>query len=304
MTDVKDTTGAAMARSDKSEPERSPQDRAAVDRLRERRKRKKAPRFEVAYEGDTANITAADGNSIYEHAQLADLFDTADTAFSSGMLGQIANIARSGKQLTSRELNFVLATVRALDPRDATEVLLTVQMAAIHNATIVAARRLTHCETIAQQDSNSNMLNKLARTFAAQIEALKRYRSTGEQNVRVTHQHVNVTAGQAVVGISQGEGEPMKSRANPMHLVELMNAARRCSARSKRSGCRCRAPAMKGRSVCRMHGARAGAPMGKANGAWRHGMATNEAIAVRREMAQLVREAGKQLAAMQAAPRS
>lgn len=28
-----------------------------------------------------------------------------------------------------------------------------------HNATIVAARRLTHCETLAQQDSNSNMLN-------------------------------------------------------------------------------------------------------------------------------------------------
>lgn len=197
---------AALTAPTKAENEPSPQDKAAVERLRERRKRKRAPRYEVAYKGDVAQITAANHDSVYEHAQLADLFDTADTAFSSGMLSQIVNIARIGKQVTTAEVNFVLATVRALDPRDATEALLAVQMAAIHNASMVAARRLNHCETITQQDSNSNMLNKLARTFAAQIEALKRYRSSGEQNVRVTHQHVNVTAGQAVVGINQGGG--------------------------------------------------------------------------------------------------
>ena len=91
----------------------------------------------------------------------------------------------------------------------------------------------------------------------------------------------------------------MKTRANLMHLVHLMNAAPRCSAKSKRSQCRCRAPAVKGRNVCRMHGARAGAPKGKANGAWRHGMATNDAVADRREMADMLREAGKLLRALQ-----
>jgi hypothetical protein len=94
-------------------------------------------------------------------------------------------------------------------------------MAAIHQATMKAAGVLNRVETIPQQDSASNMLNKLARTFAAQLEALKRYRSSGEQRVRVTHQHVNVAigprdptealltsliAGQAVVGIGQGGG--------------------------------------------------------------------------------------------------
>ena len=83
----------------------------------------------------------------------------------------------------------------------------------------------------------------------------------------------------------------MKTDANPMHLVDLMNAAPRCSAMSKRSGCRCRAPAVKGRSVCRMHGARAGAPKGKANGAWRHGLATNEVLRERRVLGGLMREA-------------
>ena len=46
--------------------------------------------------------------------------------------------------------------------------------------------------------------NKLARTFTTQMETLKKYRSTGEQNIRV--QHVNVSASQAVVGINQGGG--------------------------------------------------------------------------------------------------
>jgi hypothetical protein len=184
--------------------EPTPNDLAAVERLRARRQQKRAPRLEVTYKGDVANVTGANDDSIYEHAQLADLLVSADTAFSAGILGQIANVARTGKQLSARDLNFVLATVRAIDPRDSTEALLAVQMAAIHNATMVAACRLNHTETIAQQDSASNMLNKLSRTFCAQVESLKRYRSGGEQKVTVQHQHVNVNANQAVVGINQG----------------------------------------------------------------------------------------------------
>ena len=64
-------------------------------------------------------------------------------------------------------------------------------MAAVHNATMTAARRLAHVDTISQQDSASNMLNKLGRTFAAQVEALKKYRSSGEQNIKVQHVTVN-----------------------------------------------------------------------------------------------------------------
>ena len=44
-----------------------------------------------------------------------------------------------------------------------------------------------------QQDSASNAFNKLARTFAVELEALKRYRTGGEQ--RVTVQHVTVNEG-------------------------------------------------------------------------------------------------------------
>ena len=54
-------------------------------------------------------------------------------------------------------------------------------------------------DTLAQQDSAERAYNKLARTFASQVEALKRYRSAGEQTVRVEHVTVN-EGGQAIVG--------------------------------------------------------------------------------------------------------
>jgi hypothetical protein len=52
---------------------------------------------------------------------------------------------------------------------------------------------------IPQQDSAERAFNKLARTFAAQVEALKRYRTGGEQRVIVQHVNVN-EGGQAIVG--------------------------------------------------------------------------------------------------------
>jgi len=78
-----------------------------------------------------------------------------------------------------------------------------------------------------------------------------------------------------------------KVEINPMQLA--VHLAPRCMARSKRSGQPCRAPAVRGFRVCRMHGAGGGAPLGNRN-ALKHGEFTCEAIAMRREFAELVRE--------------
>ena len=67
--------------------------------------------------------------------------------------------------------------------------------------------------------------------------------------------------------------------ANPMNLVERMQKAPRCSAHSKRTRERCRAPAVGGWNVCRFHGAGGGAPKGERNGAYRHGGYTQETLA-------------------------
>ena len=70
----------------------------------------------------------------------------------------------------------------------------------------------------------------------------------------------------------------------PMHLSP------RCSARSKRTGERCRAPAVRGWQVCRFHGAGGGGPKGKRNGNYKHGLFTAEAIASRRTLNAMIRE--------------
>ena len=70
-----------------------------------------------------------------------------------------------------------------------------------------------------------------------------------------------------------------KSEGNPMNRDEedqekrreyAFQKAPRCTAKSKRTGQRCKAPTVRGYNVCRFHGARGGAPKGKANGAWKH----------------------------------
>jgi DNA topoisomerase IB len=87
-----------------------------------------------------------------------------------------------------KALNFMLSVVKSIKPRDQIESMLATQMAGIHTATMWT-----------RLDSTERALNKLARTFAGHVEALKRYRTGGEQSVTV--QHVSVSdGGQAIVG--------------------------------------------------------------------------------------------------------
>jgi hypothetical protein len=72
--------------------------------------------------------------------------------------------------------------------------------------------------------------------------------------------------------------------------------APRCTATSKRTHKPCQAPAVRGWTVCRFHGARGGAPKGKANGTYRHGLYTAEAVAGRRALGDLLRESRASLA--------
>jgi hypothetical protein len=66
--------------------------------------------------------------------------------------------------------------------------------------------------------------------------------------------------------------------------------APRCSATSKRTKMRCGAPAERGKTVCRFHGARGGGPKGRANGAYKAGSHTQEAIEKRQTISELMRD--------------
>lgn len=124
---------------------------------------------------------------------------TKDASFVEGLLTQITNASSIGHQSDEGGMNFILSVVKGIEPRDQTEAMLAAQMAATHMATMLFACRLAQVETIPQQDSAERAFNKLARTFTTQMEALKRYRTGGQQKVTVEHVTVN-QGGQAIVG--------------------------------------------------------------------------------------------------------
>jgi hypothetical protein len=187
-------------------------ERAAMEAFNARRLAKRpAPKMNIP-PGTKASIAVdhvdkkTGGTLILESLGLTD-----GDAF-TGLMAQIVNAATKGREPQQESVNHSLALIQGIEPRDTIEAMLATQMAAVHNATMTFARRLNHVENIPQQDSASNAFNKLARTFAVQVEALNRHRGKGQQAIRVEHVTV-APGGQAIVGSNiypQGGGDSVK----------------------------------------------------------------------------------------------
>jgi len=137
---------------------------------------------------------------------LMNALGTTDRDFLDGLTSQLWRLGKRGKEPDDRGINFMLSLVKGVEPKDEVEAMLAAQMAAVHCATMTFAAKLAQADTVALLETFERTLNKLARTFAAQIEALKRYRSKGEQIVRVERVFVG-DGGQAIVGnVSAGGG--------------------------------------------------------------------------------------------------
>lgn len=128
-----------------------------------------------------------------------------NVSVADGLLTQAAILGSHSRRVDEAASNFALGFVDAMEPKDAAEALLLAQMAATHQATMMLARRLNHVENIPQQDAAERALNKLARSYAAQMDTLKRYRSKGQQTVRVERVTVE-SGGQAIVGNVESGG--------------------------------------------------------------------------------------------------
>jgi hypothetical protein len=186
--------------------EPTPYERRTLEAFHAKEKEKPpAPRIKVSQkDGTPPKITLDHPNAAIGQVCLLKALGTRDADFLKGLLIQLCNVGSQGRRADEDGLNFMLSVVKGIEPRDQVETMLAAQMAATHNATMTFARRLAHVDNLAQQDSAERAYNKLARTFAAQVEALKRYRSSGEQTVRVEHVTVH-EGGQAIVGnVSHG----------------------------------------------------------------------------------------------------
>lgn len=197
--------------------------------IQRRKSETQKPRYKVTHPDGKVTISPDHPDYACNHVKLAELFCTGDSTLAEGLMIQLANAAQWGDELSTDDLNVMISTVAAIAPRDTTEALLACQMAAIHKATMTAVRRLSRAQVVEQQDSASNMANKLARTYTTQMEALKRYRSTGEQKIRVQYVTVN-EGGQAIVGDVTGGGGIPKN-ASQSHALDEAAAAGGADAR-------------------------------------------------------------------------
>ena len=211
---------AAKLSTDLAQPyEPTPQERAVVvAQIARKKRRPPTPRIKVSGKSGTVEVSIDHPKPSLGQMLLMEALGTTDVDFVNGLLGQLINIGAPGNKADERGLNFVLAMVKGIAPQDDAECMLAAQMAAVHMATMTFARRLAHVDNIPQQDSAERAFNKLARTFAVQLEALRRYRTGGEQKVTVHHVTVN-EGGRAIVGTvstaAGGVGHDGKSAGQP-----------------------------------------------------------------------------------------
>ena len=188
-------------------------ERTAMEKYLARLKANPSIRFKVSNNGSNPQIRFDHPHQLIGKALVMDALASADRDFLNGMVNQLANASSRDQDIDERGLNFMLSVIKGIEPRDQLEAMLAAQMAAVHVASMTLARRLANVEDIPQQDSAERAFNKLTRTFAMQMEALKRYRTGAEQ--KVTLQHVSVAeGGKAIVGnVTQAPRENRQEKA-------------------------------------------------------------------------------------------
>lgn len=198
-----------------SEYKRTPRAVSAVEKLHGERT-ERAPRLKVSKSENVLKIRPDHPDEATGNVLLMEAVAASDPDFLTGLVSQLAKAG--GGEVDEQRLNFMLSVVKDIKPRDQIEAMLAAQMAAVHTATMQFARNLAEAEYLDLRDSAERTFNKLTRTFVTQMEALKRYRTGGEQTVTV--QHVNVSeGGQAIVGnVTQGKHDepPGQSSAPPL----------------------------------------------------------------------------------------
>lgn len=148
-------------------------------------------------------------------AKFTEALGTPDPELHQYLLNQVVRTFRGcesseGFNYTRMEefANNAMALLNGIQPQDEIEGMLAVQMIAVHNMAMETMKRaMITGQTFEGEEANVNRATKMLRTFTAQMEALKRYRTGGQQKVTVEHVHVTA-GGQAIVGVvNRGEGK-------------------------------------------------------------------------------------------------
>ena len=171
-------------------------------------------KFEAsAGESDNRELLLKTKDALTTRAKMAEALGTTDEKLQLYLLTQAIETFRGYVRADSRDngrlsdfANHVMALLNGIQPKDEIEGMLAVQMIAVHNAAMEMLKTaMITGQTFAGEDAGINRATKMLRTFTMQMEAMKRYRSGGEQKVTVQHVHVN-EGGQAIVGTVSTQG--------------------------------------------------------------------------------------------------
>lgn len=120
------------------------------------------------------------------------------------LLSQVANAQASSEAVFNQ--NAAFAMLNGIAPENPLEGLLAAQAVAAHNLSMEFSRRAMVSDKAEDVDRNINRASKMMRAFTAQVEALQKLRSKGQQTIQVQHIQVN-QGGSAIVGdVHQGAG--------------------------------------------------------------------------------------------------
>ncbi len=201
------------ARTDLAKRECTDDEKARLARHEQRAKR--TPIKFKAPEGESKDpdITLKDPEDLLKVVKFLEATGTPDSDLQGYLLDQVMHTfkgidAGASNDTLAISANYAFAMLTGIQPRDEIEGMLAVQMVGVHNMAMETLQRaMLSDQTFEGKQANVYQATKMLRTFMAQVEALKKYRTGGQQKMIVEHVHVN-EGGQAVVGtINQGVGK-------------------------------------------------------------------------------------------------
>jgi hypothetical protein len=197
---------------DLAKKEYTDEEKARLAKHKERKERKPV-KFKAAKSDSGCPIALQTPDAPLVAVKISEALGTADADLRAHLLEQIMQTFRGtvssdgqNNEASIIALNRTMAILNGIQPQDEIEAMLAVQMIGVHNIAMDFIGKATRTERVDFMSTYMNGATKSLRTFVAQMEALKKYRTGGQQKMIVEHVHVN-EGGQAIVGtVNQGGG--------------------------------------------------------------------------------------------------
>ncbi len=135
----------AVALAAGTEPTKSyeptPEERGTLQTFLARKKqRPPGPRIKITEKGGEILASADHPMPSLGCSLIMQALGTTDFDFFDGLMAQLVNASMPGQKPDNRGLNFMLAAIKAIQPKDEAEAMLAAQMAAVHMATMTSRR--------------------------------------------------------------------------------------------------------------------------------------------------------------------